>query len=153
MADNKLEHAFIPSWDGNPSTFLVYARRARKYLETTKRSERYLCGPRLESRLTGKVEAATERCRGGWLSDDNGVERLLAYLREKVGRQALPDAGARLTNFFYKVRRRRGETMSAWCMRHQREYELLRKALARVDGVTKKGAWGADLQLPDLVVA
>ena len=80
MADGKGEHSFIPSWDGNPSTFLTYAKKARRYVETTKKSERYLCGPRLESRLTGKAEAATERCRSGWLSDDQGVERLLAYL-------------------------------------------------------------------------
>ena len=104
MADKSNEYDFIPTWDGDPSTFLVYAKRARRYVETTRKSERYLCGPRLESRLTGRAEAATERCRGGWLSDDQGVERLLAYLQAKVGRQAEPDAGARLTNFFFKVR-------------------------------------------------
>ena len=138
MAESRENFGFIPSWDGNPSTFLTYEKKALLYKETTKKSERYLCGPRLETRLQGKAAAATERCRTGWLSDEGGVERLLNYLRTKVARQALPDAGSRLTNFFFKVRRRRGETMTAWTMRHQREYELLQKALARVEGAGRK---------------
>ena len=92
--------SFIPSWDGNPATFLSYTRKARRYVETTKKSERYLCGPRLESRLTGRAETATGRCRTGWLSDEDGVERLLSYLQAKCARQALPDAGTKLSNFF-----------------------------------------------------
>ena len=115
---------------------MVYKRKARRYLEATKRQERYLCGPRLESRLTHKAETAVERCRPGWLSDDDGVERLLAFLEWKCARQAVPDVGSRLTSFFFKLRRRKGEHMSAWCMRHQNEYEELRKALARVEGGT-----------------
>ena len=119
----------IPSWDGSPATFIVYRRRARRYVEGTKRSERYLCGPRLEGRLTGRTDTAVERQRPGWLSDDMGTERLLAFLEWKCARQAVPDVGSRLSLFFFKVRRRRGEHMTAWCMRHQNEYESLRKAL------------------------
>ena len=130
----------VPSWDGDPATFITYRRRAHRYVESTKWGERYLCGPRLENRLTGKAEVAVERCRPGWLSDDLGVERLLAFLEQRCAKQAVPDVGSRLTSFFFKLRRRRGEHMGAWCMRHQNEYEELRKALARVEGGTVKPA-------------
>ena len=132
-----------PGWDGNPATFLQYRRRARRYVESTKRSERYLCGPRLENRLTDKAETAVERCRPGWLSIDQGAERLLAFLEQKCGSQAVPDVGNRLTMFFFKLRRKRGEHMGAWCMRHRNEYEELRKALVRVEGGTTKRAAGS----------
>ena len=87
------KHETIPSWDGNPATFITYRRKARRYVEGTKRSERYLCGPRLEGRLAGRAETAVERCRPGWLSDDLGAERLLAFLEWKCARQAVPDVG------------------------------------------------------------
>ena len=132
---NKSE-SFIPAWDGDPATFIHYKRKALRYVETTKTEERYLCGPRLESRLTGKAEAAVERCKPGWVSKPNGVRRLLEFLEDKCAKQAVPDLGSKLTAFFFKLRRKKGEHMSSWCMRHQNEYEELRRALARVEGGT-----------------
>ena len=123
----------VPTYDGDPAGFQKYCKKARRYLESTKYSERYLCGPRLEARLTSKAEASVETCRAGWLSHPDGVERLLEFLRKKCARQVLPDAGNRLTSFFYRLRRRRGEHMSAWTTRHQNEYEELKKALSRID--------------------
>ena len=65
----------IPTWDGDPKSWRTYQERALQYCESTKKQERYLCGPRLEVRLTGRAEAVVERCKVGWLSHDNGVEK------------------------------------------------------------------------------
>ena len=73
----------IPSWDGDPKTWHAYKRKALQYQEGTKLEEMYLCGPRLEARLTARAETAVERCKPGWLSRPDGVERLMAWLERK----------------------------------------------------------------------
>ena len=57
----------IVAWDGEADTYFSCARRARQYVEGTKLQERYLCGPRLEAQLPGRVESVVEGCRPGWL--------------------------------------------------------------------------------------
>ena len=64
-------HVKVPGWDGDPKTWRTYRRKAIQYVEGTKRQDRYLCGPRLEARLTGRAEVAVERCKAGWLSRDD----------------------------------------------------------------------------------
>ena len=82
-----------PAWDGDPKTWRTYRRRALQYQEATKYSERYLCGPRLEMRLTGRAEIAVERCRQGWLSTAEGVSKLLDFLERRCGNLPVPDVG------------------------------------------------------------
>ena len=101
----------VPGWDGDPKTWRTYRRRALQYQEGTKWQDRYLCGPRLESRLTGRAEVAVERCRSGWLSRSDGVDRLLAWLERRCSRQAVPDVGQELETFLIKTRRRKHESV------------------------------------------
>ena len=70
----------VPSWDGDPKTWRTYRLQALRYQEGTKWEDRYLCGPRLEARLTARAEATVERCKPGWLPRPDGVKRLLAWL-------------------------------------------------------------------------
>ncbi|CAK0792581.1 unnamed protein product [Prorocentrum cordatum] len=53
----------VPGWDGDPKTWRTYRRKALQYQEGTKRQDRYLCGPRLEAKLTGRAEVAGARTR------------------------------------------------------------------------------------------
>ena len=101
----------VPSWDGDPKTWRTYRRKALQYQECTKREDRYLCGPRLEARLTGRAEVAVERCTSGWLSRADGAERLMAWLERRCSRQAVPDVGQELETFLLKTRRRKLEPM------------------------------------------
>ena len=39
MAESRENFSLIPSWDGNPSTFLTYEKKALLYKETTKKAE------------------------------------------------------------------------------------------------------------------
>ena len=86
----------VPSWDGDPKTWRAYRTKALTYQESTKWQDRYLCGPRLEGRLTGRAETAVERCKPGWLSYKDGVNRLLNFLELRCNRLPVPDVGAEL---------------------------------------------------------
>ncbi|CAK0903376.1 unnamed protein product, partial [Prorocentrum cordatum] len=126
----------VPSWDGDPKTWRTYRRKALQYQEGTKREDRYLCGPRLEAKLTGRAEIAVERCKAGWLSRPDGVERLLAWLERRCSRQAVPDVGQELETFLIKTKRRKLEPMQQWTDRFETGYQYLRRALARALGHT-----------------
>ena len=124
----------VPGWDGDPKTWRTYRRKALQYQEGMKREDRYLCGPRLEAKLTGRAEVAVERCKAGWLSRPDGVERLLAWLERRCSRQAVPDVGQELETFLIKAKRRKQEPMQQWTDRFETGYQYLRRALARALG-------------------
>ena len=122
----------VPSWDGNPSTWTEYRRAAYMYEETVKWENRYLCGPRLASELTGAAKAAIANKRRGWLSIPDGVGKLLRCLREMMSEPALPEIANQLRAYFKLLRRKRGESMAAFCVRHREEYSRTCKSLTRV---------------------
>ena len=73
------QYSRSPGWDGEAETYFSYARRARQFVEGTKKQERYLGGPRLEAPLTGRAESAVEGCRPSWLSHEQGVEPMASW--------------------------------------------------------------------------
>ena len=102
------------------------------YEETVKWESRYLCGPRLAAELTGAAKAAIANKKRGWLSQQDCVMKLLRCLRESVSEPALPEISNQLKVYFKQLRRRRGESMAAFCVRHREEYARTCKALTRV---------------------
>ena len=134
MTEDHRGKVIVPGWDGDPKTWRTYRRKALQYQEGTKWADRYLCGPRLEARLTGRAEVAVERCKAGWLSRPDGVERLLAWLERRCSRQAVPDVGQELETFLIKTKRRKQEPMQQWTDRFETGYQYLRRALARALG-------------------
>ena len=132
MTEEAIGGNYVPSWNGNPLTFPRYETETDNYVESTKWSERYLCGPRLLRRLTGSTATA---CRGqprGWLSKTDGADVLLRFLRGKLDRQPLPNVSHYLEEYFHKLRRRKGESMAEWCIRSHDSYQRLRLAMSRV---------------------
>ena len=97
----------VPSWDGNPSTWTEYRRAAYMYEETVKWENRYLCGPRLASELTGAAKATIANKRRGWLSIPDGVGKLLKCLREMMSEPALPEIANQVRAYFKLLRRER----------------------------------------------
>lgn len=122
----------IPGWDGNPATWTEYRKAAQLYEETVKWESRYLCGPRLAAELSGAAKAAISNKKKGWLSHSNGVDKLLRCLRSSMSEPALPEIANQLRAYFKVLRRRRGESMAAFCVRHREEYAKTCKALTRV---------------------
>lgn len=122
----------IPGWDGSPATWAEYRQAAYMYEDTVKWESRYLCGPRLAAELTGAAKAAISGKRRGWLSCHDGVEKLLRCLRTSMSEPALPEIANQLRAYFKVLRRRRGETMTAFIVRHREEYARTCKAMTRV---------------------
>ena len=127
----------VPTWSGDPSTWDEYRRAALLFVETTKWSNRYLCGPRLAAELSGAAKASIVGKKSTWLSHDKGVHRLLQHLQEAISEPVLPEVGNALRTYFKSLRRKRGESMTGFCVRHREEYEKACRALTRMMGSQK----------------
>ena len=122
----------VPGWSGDPASWLEYRQAARLFVASTKYETRYTCGPRLAAELTGAARTAIAGKRSSWLSDPNGAEVLLSHLQAAIGEPALPEMGNYMRQYFRVLRRRRGESMTAFCVRHREEYERMCRSLARM---------------------
>ena len=122
----------VPGWNGDPSSWLEYRRAALWYVEATKWENRYLCGPRLATELSGSARASIANKKPQWLSHEQGVHRLLKHLQVTISEPVLPEVGNALRAYFRQLKRKRGESMTAFCVRHREEYEKVCKALSRM---------------------
>lgn len=122
----------VPGWSGDPSTWIEFKQAARLYMASTKVENRYTCGPKIAAELTGAAKTAITGKKSTWLSDSNGVEVLLQFLQQTIGEPALPEVGNFMRQYFKVLRRKRGEAMSAFCVRHREEYERMCRSLARM---------------------
>ena len=122
----------IPSWNGGSTSWSEYRRAALLYVETTKWESRYLCGPRLASELTGPARTSIANKKPSWLSTPEGVNRLLLHLQNAISEPVLPEVGNTLRAYFKHLRRRKGETMTSFCVRHREEYDRVCRALSRM---------------------
>ncbi|CAE7171651.1 unnamed protein product, partial [Symbiodinium pilosum] len=132
----------VPTWSGEPATWEEYRRAALLYVQATKWESRYLCGPRLAAELSGAAKAAVANKKASWLASDDGVQRLLRHLQEVVSEPVLPEVGNALRGYFKTLRRKRGETITSFCIRHREEYEKACRALTRMlqdQGLAKDG--------------
>ena len=90
----------VPSWNGEPSTWLEYRRAALLYVETTKWENRYLCG--LSAELSGSARASIVGKKASWLSHADGLNRLLKHLQQAISEPVLPEVGNALNSYFKK---------------------------------------------------
>ena len=128
----------VPGWNGDPSTWLEFKQAARLYVASTKIESRYTCGPKVAAELSGAAKTAIMGKKSHWLSEASGVETLLKHLQETIGEPALPEVGNFLRLYFKTLRRQRGESMTAFCVRHREEYEKMCRSLARMMKEQKK---------------
>lgn len=129
----------VPGWSGDPSTWLEFKQAARLYVASTKVENRYTCGPKIAAELTGAAKTAITGKRSTWLSDASGAETLLQYLQSTIGEPALPEVGNFMRQYFKVLKRKRGEAMTAFCVRHREEYERMCRSLARMVREHKQG--------------
>ena len=128
----------VPGWNGDPSTWLEFKQAARLYVASTKIESRYTCGPKIAAELSGAAKTAIMGKKAHWLSDASGVETLLKHLQVTIGEPALPEVGNFLRLYFKTLRRQKGESMTAFCVRHREEYEKMCRSLARMIKEQKK---------------
>lgn len=130
MAEIRFTKDGVPIFDGSAESFVPYKRAALNYVETLEWKKRSLAGPRLQTALEGPARVAVQHQRPGWISHEKGADQLLDFLREHVQAPTLSEAGKNISRFFYQVRRRRGESMNSWIVRHDESLFEARRTLA-----------------------
>ncbi|CAK9055634.1 CCHC-type domain-containing protein [Durusdinium trenchii] len=118
----------VPGWNGDPASWLEF----RQFVASTKFEARYTCGPKIAAELTGAARTAIMGKKSSWLSEEQGTETLLQHLQKTIGEPALPEVGNFLRQYFKVLKRQKGESMTAFCVRHRDEYERMCRALARM---------------------
>ena len=103
-------------YDGSSELFERY--RALLYVETMEWRKRDAAAPRLIAALEGAARVAAQQRPSSWFSHPRGVNDLLNHLKATMKAPTLPDAGRYISKFFFGLKKRRGETMSAWFVRH-----------------------------------
>ena len=118
----------IPVWDGQFSSLDAYDERVRLFIMSAKKDDRYLCGPRLLSRM--EPESEMFRLIRGKLTDEqqsaddgSGAKAIIIALRSSLGPKSLH----MLT--LDGLRRLQGESMKKWTTRFQLSLGKVRTAL------------------------
>eukprot|EP00913_Durusdinium_trenchii_P011815 g11097.t1 len=119
------------SWNGDLNTWPDFVRKVRLQYEKTQPSKRYLLGPELVSRLTDKAWQASYEIDHDRLSGRHGVKYMLSFLRDKLCRAPVPDAGARLEDLLIRLRRQPGTPFAQWAHEVREHYRRLQRALLR----------------------
>ena len=130
MSDLRFNKDGVPIYDGSPELYVAFRRAALNYAETIEWKKRSLVGPRLQAALEGSARLAVEHMPPGWVSHEKGAEQLLDYLKRQVQSPTLAEAGRTMSRFFYGIKRRRGEGMAAWIVRHDEALLEAKRTLA-----------------------
>ena len=130
MAELKFTKDQVPIYDGSPDLYVAYRRAALVYAETVEWKKKPLIGPRLQAALEGSARTAVEHMPPGWVSHDRGAVQLLDFLKSQMKAPTLAEAGRSISRFFYGIKRRRGEGMSSWIVRHDEALLEARRTLA-----------------------
>ena len=129
------------TWDGDPTSWADYTRKVRLQWEKTPKHKRYLLGPELASRLTGRAWSVTPSLDHTELGKKNGTKYLLRFLRDRLCHTAVPDAGARLEDLLIRLRRPLGMSMAQWSNEVLEAYRKLQRALARARRQEQERRW------------
>ena len=130
MSELRFTKDGVPVFDGAAEQFVAYQRAALNYAETVEWKKRCLVGPRLQAALEGSAKMAVEHMQPGWISHEKGASQLLDYLKRQVRAPTLAEAGRMMSRFFYSIKRRRGEGMAAWIVRHDEALIEAKRCLA-----------------------
>ena len=130
MAELRFTKDGVPIYDGSPELFVAFQRAALIYAETIEWKKRSLVGPRLQAALEGSAKMVVEHKSPGWISHPNGASQLLECLKQQVRAPTLAEAGRTMSRFFYGIKRRRGEGMAAWIVRHDEALLEAKRTLA-----------------------
>ena len=130
MAELRYTKDGVPIYDGSPEQFVAFQRAALVYAETVEWKKRSLVGPRLQAALEGSAKLVVEHKAPGWISHSNGASQLLDCLKQQVRSPTLAEAGRTMSRFFYGIKRRRGEGMSGWIVRHDEALLEAKRTLA-----------------------
>ena len=120
----------VPCYDGTAELFEKYKREALLFAETLEWRKRETAAPRLIAALEGPARLAAQQKPSSWFSNPKGVYQLLDVLKTTMKSPTLPEAGRYISRFFFNLKRRKGETMAAWLVRHEDTLDDAKRALS-----------------------
>lgn len=127
----------VPIWDGKPDHFNHYIQEIRWFFAATKKADRPYAAARLIRRMLDSDYSALKvlmyKLDPLDFEDEGGVNRLIAYLENSpMNRQPIPDAGAKLNQYYRRLSRRPGESIPQFLVREDHSYESMWQALQRL---------------------
>ena len=125
------DEPLIPSWDGEISGWADYSRRVRLAAAQTPMHKRYTLGPKLVLKLREKAWEIAASVDFQLLSQSDGAQYLLSFLKSRLGRLPIPDLGQHLEELFVKLRRQQGTDLISWCQQLREAYRKLQRSMAR----------------------
>lgn len=122
----------VPGWSGDAASFQDYEEQALQWEQSVDWKKRYLCGPKLVGELSGTARKLVVGKRADWVSWPGGVQHLLDFLRQCLGKPKLPELSELLNSYFKSSQRKKLETMNDYIVRKSEIYSRARQAMERV---------------------
>ena len=122
----------VPQWGGDPSSFQMYEEECLLWVETQAYHKRHMCVPKLKAELSGPARRLILGQSPGWGAHAGGVQELMSYLRQRLGRPQLPELSEQLLKYFRGTRRRAQETVNDYVTRKCEAYVRAQQSMQRV---------------------
>ncbi|CAE7812497.1 unnamed protein product [Symbiodinium sp. CCMP2456] len=130
----------VPCWGGEANTFVQYEEAALLWEQSLTWEKRYTAGPKLVQELSGAAKRYVAGQPAGWVAYRGGVERLMAYLRQALGKPRVNEVTDLLATYFKGTRRKSGESMNEYITRKSEAYMRANQAMKRVQPHYETGA-------------
>ena len=126
-----MPHEEIPCWDGDPASFEAFATSCKWFEYSLKDAEKKLAAPKVWQKLSGVAKSVVKHLEPKDFSSENGMEKLLAVLRESPLQQLpIPDSFSRLEKWS-SLKRTAQETIPQLLVREEELFVELQQALQR----------------------
>lgn len=127
----------VPLWDGKPENFQHYVQEIRWYLAATRPSDRAYAAAKLVRRMLDSEHTSLRtlmyKLNPEDFSDEAGIQRLIQFLENSpMNRQPIPDAGAKLSQYYRRLNRRPNETIPQFLVREDCAYDTMWRSLKRL---------------------
>lgn len=127
----------VPLWNGRPEDFQHYVQEIRWYLAATKPSDRPFAAARLVRRMLDSeytsLRTLMYKLNPDDFNDETGIQRLIQFLENSpMNRQPIPDAGAKLSQYYRKLSRKPQETIPQFLVREEYSYDTMWRSLQRL---------------------
>ena len=135
--DDSKSYNRVPLWNGKPEDFQHYIQEIRLFLIATNPAVRPYAAARLVRRMLESEYTALRtlmyKLDPEDFQDESGIQKLVTFLENSpMNKQPIPDAGAKLSQYYRKLNRRANETSPQFLVREEYSYDTMWRSLQRL---------------------
>lgn len=135
--DDSKSYNRVPLWNGKPEDFQHYIQEIRLFLIATNPAVRPYAAARLVRRMLESEYTALRtlmyKLDPEDFQDESGIQKLVTFLENSpMNKQPIPDAGAKLSQYYRKLNRRANETIPQFLVRQKYSYDTMWRSLQRL---------------------